>query len=69
MRIGGLHLDELGDLVEQLTHTGNGKTGAVVKVINATGSVIAVKYRIEAEKYRAEAARLRDQLAQIETQN
>jgi hypothetical protein len=62
----GLYQD---DLVEQLTHTGEGKTGAVVKMINATGSVIAVKYRIEAEKYRAEAARLRDQLAQIETQN
>jgi hypothetical protein len=38
-------------------------------MINATGSVIAVKFRIEAEKYRAEAARLRDQLAQIESQN
>src|SRR5262249_49185523 len=53
------------DLVEQLTHTGNGKSGAIVKVINATGSVIAVKYRIEAEKDCAEAAHLRDELAQI----
>jgi hypothetical protein len=57
------------DLVEQLTHTGKGKSGAVVKVINAMGSVGAVKYRIEAEKYRAEAARLHDELAQIESQN
>jgi hypothetical protein len=57
------------DLAEQLTHTGNGKSGAVVKVMNAMGSVGAVKFRIEAEKYRAEAARLRDQVAQIETQN
>jgi hypothetical protein len=57
------------DLVEQLTHTGNGKTGAVVKVMNAMGNVGAVKFRIEAEKYRAEAAGLRDQLAQIEAQN
>ena len=57
------------DIVGQLEHTGKGKTGAVVKMINATGTVISVKYRIEAEKYRAEAVRLRDELAQIESQN
>jgi len=57
------------DTVDQLEHTGKGKTGAVVKIINATGSVIAVKYRIEAEKYRAEASRLRDELVQVESQN
>jgi len=33
------------------------------------GSVITIKFCIEAEKYRAEAARLRDELAQIESQN
>jgi hypothetical protein len=37
------------DLVEQLTHIGNGKTGAVVKAMNAMGSVGAVKFRLEAE--------------------
>jgi hypothetical protein len=57
------------DVVDQLTHTGKGKSGAVVKMINGTGSIIAVKYRLEAAKYRAEAARLRDELAQIESQN
>jgi len=62
---GALYND---DLVDQLTHTGKGKSGAVVKMINATGRVIAVKYRIEAEKYRAEAARVRDELAQLESQ-
>jgi hypothetical protein len=61
-----LHQDDLAD---QLEHTGNGKNGGVTKVINAMGSVGAVKFRIEAEKYRAEAARLRDELAQIESQN
>ncbi|MGA9965274.1 MAG: hypothetical protein WBQ10_08725 [Terriglobales bacterium] len=38
-------------------HTGKGKSGAVVKVINAMGSVGDIKFPIEAEKYRAEAAR------------
>jgi hypothetical protein len=37
--------------------------------MNGMGSVIAIKFRIEAEKYHAEAARLRDELAQIESQN
>jgi hypothetical protein len=60
-----LHQDDLAD---QLEHTGNGKSGAITKVINAMGSV-GVKFRIEAEKYRAEAARLRDELAQIESQS
>ncbi len=41
----------------------------MTKLINATGSVGAVKFRIESEKYRAEAARLRDELAQVESQN
>jgi len=70
-RIDRVEADALyqDDLVEQLTHTGNGKTGAVVKVMNAMGSVGAVKYRIEAEKYRAEAARMRDELAQVESEN
>ncbi len=54
---------------DQLEHTGKGKSDAITKVMNAMGSVGAVRYRIEAEKYRAEAARLRDQLAQIESQN
>jgi TPR repeat protein len=66
LEAGALYQDDLAD---QLEHTGKGKNGAVVKVINAMGSVGAVKFRIEAEKYRAEAAHLRDQLAQIETQN
>jgi TPR repeat protein len=57
------------DLVDQLTHTGKGKSGAVVKVMNGMGSVIAVKYRVEADKCRAEAARLRDELARAESQN
>lgn len=57
------------DLVEQLTHTGKGKSGAVVKIMNGMGSVGAVKFRIEAAKYRAEAARLRDELAQTESPN
>ena len=57
------------DLTYPLEHTGNGKSGAVVKVINAMGSVGAVKFRIEAEEYRAEASRLRDELAQIESEN
>jgi hypothetical protein len=61
-----LHQD---DLVDQLEHTGNGKGGGIAKIINAMGSVGAVKFRIEAEKYRAEAARLRDELARIESQN
>jgi Sel1 repeat-containing protein len=61
-----LHQD---DLVDQLEHTGNGKNGAITKLINAMGSVGAVKFSIEAEKYRAEAARLRDELARIESQN
>jgi hypothetical protein len=56
------------DLVDQLTHTGKGQSGAIVKVFNAMGSVGAVKYRIEAAKYRAEAARLHDELAQTESQ-
>jgi TPR repeat protein len=54
-----LHQD---DLVDQLEHTGNGKGGGITKIINAMGSVGAVKFRIEAEKYRATAARLRDEL-------
>jgi len=57
------------DLAEQLTHTGNGKSGAVVKMINAMGSVGAIKFHIEAEKYRTDAARLHDELAQIENQS
>lgn len=56
-------------LVDQLEHTGNGKSDAITKVFNAMGTVVAVKFRIEAEKYRAEAARLRDELARIESQN
>ena len=54
------------DLVDQLEHTGNGKTGAVVKTINALGSAIAVKYRVQAQRDRAEAAQLRDELAETE---
>ncbi|HKV93302.1 MAG TPA: hypothetical protein VJW20_12210 [Candidatus Angelobacter sp.] len=46
-----------------------GKIDALAKVMDAVGSVPAVKYSAEAAKYRAEAARLRDQLAQIESQN
>jgi TPR repeat protein len=61
-----LHQDDLAD---QLEHTGNGKNGAITKLINAMGSVGAIKFRIEAEKYRAVAARLRDELAPIESQN
>jgi hypothetical protein len=61
-----LHQD---DLFDQLEHTGNGKNGGITKLINAMGSVGAIKFRIEAEKYRAVAARLRDELAQIESQN
>jgi TPR repeat protein len=61
-----LHQD---DLAEQLENTGNGKSGAVVKVINAMGSVGAIKFRVEAEKDRAEAVRLHDELAQIESQD
>jgi hypothetical protein len=57
------------DLVDQLTHTGKGKTGVVVNVMNAMGSVGAVKFRIDAEKYRAQATRLRDELAQLESQS
>jgi hypothetical protein len=55
-------------LVDQLEHTGHGKSDAITKVFNAMGTVGAVKFRIEAEKDRAEAARLRDKLAQIESQ-
>jgi hypothetical protein len=61
-----LHQDDLAD---QLEHTGNGKSGGVTKLINAMGSVGAVKFRFEAEKYRGVAARLRDELAQTESQN
>jgi hypothetical protein len=61
-----LHQDDLAD---QLEHTGNGKSGSITKIINAIGSVGAIKFRIEAEKYRAEAARLHDELARIESQN
>jgi TPR repeat protein len=60
-----LHQDDLAD---QLEHTGNGKSGSITKIINAMGSVGAIKFRIEAEKYRAEAARLRDELPQVESQ-
>jgi hypothetical protein len=59
----------LDDVVDQLEHTGKGKSGAVVKVINAIGSASAIKYRIEADKDRADAARLRDELAQTESQS
>jgi hypothetical protein len=59
-----LHQD---DLVDQFEH--NGKGGGITKIINAMGSVGAVKFRIEAENYRAEAARLRDELARIENEN
>ena len=41
----------------------------MTKIINAMGSVGAVKFRIEAEEYRATAARLRDELAQIGNKN
>jgi hypothetical protein len=57
------------DYADEFEHFGKGKQDALAKVMNAMGSVPAVKYRIQAEKYRAEAARLRDQLAEIETQN
>src|SRR5262249_18490380 len=57
------------DLVEQLTDTGKGKSGAVVKLMNAMSTVGAIKFRIEAEKDRAEAARLRDELAATESQS
>jgi TPR repeat protein len=69
-RIDKVEADALyqDDLADQLEHTGKGKSGAVVKVINAMGTVGAVKFRIEAAKYRAEAAQLRDELAQIESQ-
>jgi hypothetical protein len=60
-----LHQD---DLVDQLEHNGKGG-GGITKIINAMGSVGAVKFRIEAENYRAEAARLRDELARIENEN
>jgi Sel1 repeat len=59
-----LHQD---DLVDQLEH--NGKGGGITKIINAMGSVGAVKFGIEAENYRAEPARLRDELARIENEN
>jgi hypothetical protein len=67
-RIDKLEADALyqDDLADQLEHTGNGKSGAVVKVMNAMGGVGAAKFRIAAEKFRAEAARLRE-LAQIES--
>ena len=70
-RIDKVETDALyqDDLVDQLEHTGNGKNGAITKLINAMGSVGAVKFRIEAEKDRAEAARLRDELARLESQN
>lgn len=57
------------DLVDQLEHTGKGKTGVVVNTMNALGSAIAVKYRAQAQKDRAEAAQLRDELAQAERQS
>ena len=50
------------------TGKGKGKSGGVTKVINAIGSVGAVKFRVEAAKYRDEAARLREELAEIENQ-
>jgi len=57
------------DLADQLEHFGKGKVDGITKVMDAMGSVGAVKFRVEAEKYRAEAARLRDQLAQTESPN
>src|SRR5215469_457700 len=57
------------DLADQLEHFGKGKSDGINTVMDALGSVGAVKFRVEAEKYRAEAARLRDQLAQTESQN
>jgi hypothetical protein len=60
------HQDTLAD---DLEHTGKGSSGGVTKVINALGSVGAVKFRVEAAKYRAEAARLREELAGVENQN
>src|SRR6185503_12807462 len=46
------------DYADQFENFGKGKKDALAKVIDAVGSVPAVKYRVEAEKYRAEAARL-----------
>src|ERR1700674_2927365 len=55
-RINELEADALhqDDLADQLEHTGKGG-GGVTKIINAIGSVGAVKFHIEAAKYRDEA--------------
>jgi hypothetical protein len=73
-RIAGLDGDAQNqeDLANDLEHMGKGKNGkndAISKLMNAIGSVPAVKNHLEAEKDRAEAARLRDELSQIENQS
>jgi hypothetical protein len=54
---------------DQLEGKGKKDNSGVAKVINALGTVGAVKFRVEAEKYRVEAARLREQLARLENQD
>jgi hypothetical protein len=73
-RIAGLEGDAQNqeDLANDLEHMGkgkNGKNGAISKLMNAIGSVPAVKNHMDAAKYREEAARLREELAQLERQN
>jgi TPR repeat protein len=70
-RITGLESDAVqNDLTaDQLEGKGKKDNSGVAKVINALGTVGAVKFRVEAEKYRVEAARLREQLARLENQD
>jgi TPR repeat protein len=73
-RIAGLEGDAQNqeDIANDLEHMGKGKNGkndAISKLMNAIGSVPAVKNHMDAAKYREEAARLREELAQIENEN
>jgi hypothetical protein len=70
-QITGLETDGLAEdnSADELAHMGNNgrqKDGAIAKAMDAFGTVVGEKPRLEASQSREQAARLREELARLE---
>jgi hypothetical protein len=71
-QITGLETDALAedDSADDLAHMGNNgknKNGGIAKAMNALGTVVGEKPRVDAAESRAQAARLSEELARLES--
>jgi TPR repeat protein len=71
-QITGLETDALAEdnSADDLAHMGNNgknKNGGIAKAMNALGTVVGEKPRVDAAESREEAARLREELARLES--